>query len=76
MWPFTCKLATDLKILSRNETGDAMILRVCVTDTPGAATFHQVCLGDNEMKSIIFRKMPAAVMLCHPSASEKSCFSF
>lgn len=73
MWPFTFNLAIGLKIPSTEETGDAMMLNVCVTDTPGTATFHQVCLGDKKMNSIIFRKMPDVVIICHTLLSVK-CF--
>lgn len=42
-----------------------MVMNLCVTDTPGSATFHQVCLGNKKMNSIIFRKMPDVVIICH-----------
>lgn len=47
-----------------------MILNVCFTDTPGTATFHQVRLEDKKMNSIIFRKMPDVVIICHALLSE------
>lgn len=44
---------------------------MCVTDTAGTATFHQVHLGDKKMNSIIFRKMPDVVIICHTLLSVK-----
>lgn len=66
-------MAVCLKILSAEETGDAMVMDVCVTDTPGSATFHRVCLGNKKTNSIIFRKMPDVVITCHTLLSPK-CF--
>lgn len=66
-------MAFGLGILSTEGTGDTMVMKVCVTDTPGSATFHQVCLGDKKRNSIIFRKMPDVVVLCHTLPSLK-CF--
>lgn len=39
-----------------------MILNVCVTDTPETAIFHQVCLEDKEMNSVIPREVPDVVI--------------
>lgn len=58
-------MALGLEILTTEETGDTMVMKVCVTDTPGSATFHQVCLRNKKMNSIIFRKMPDVVIICH-----------
>lgn len=66
-------VAVGLEIRSTGETGDTMVRKVCVTDTPGSATFHQVCLGNKKMNSIIFRKMPDVVIICHALPSLK-CF--
>lgn len=67
-------LAIGLKIFNTEEIGDAMTLNACVTDTLETAIFHQVCLEDKEMNSIIPRKMPDVVIICHTLLSEK-CFS-
>lgn len=39
-----------------------MILNVCVTDTPETAIFHQDCLEDKEMNSVIPREVPDVVI--------------
>lgn len=58
------------KDINTEESGDAMILNVCVTDAPETAVFHLVCLEDKEMNSIIPRKMPDIVIMSHISVSE------
>lgn len=45
---------------------------MCVTDTPETAIFHQDCLEDKEMNSVIPREVPD-VVICHILLSEK-CF--
>lgn len=62
------------KDINTEESGDAMILNVCVTDTPETAVFHLVCLEDKEMNSIIPRKMPDIVIMSHISVSEMFFF--
>lgn len=66
-------MAVCLEILSAEETGDTLVVNVCVSDPPGSAAFHRVCLGNKEMNSIIFRKMPDVVIICHMLLSLK-CF--
>ena len=66
-------MAIGLKIPNPEGTGDAMILNVSVTDPAGTATFHQVCLGDKKINSIIFRRMPDVVITCRTLLSVK-CF--
>lgn len=49
-------------------------LYVCVTDTPGTATFHQVCLGDKKMNFSTCRKMPDVVIICHTNYDSEMFF--